>query len=95
MYFYLGLTITALILLVEHWFPWPKKPGYLERYAMGCGAIYIGLLIWLGPQQQWILLLQLLAFYLISGAVTTGAYYHDHASNLRQKLRSYECNEQS
>ena len=72
-----GLTVTALILLATHWFPWPRKIHRLEAYSIGVGAILMGQAVWLCCKGEWRLWLALAAFSLVSGAAVGGAYAID------------------
>ena len=88
--FWVGLLLTALILLVEHWIPWRRHPSPLTRYGMGNAAILAGVALWLGQCGEWSILLMLFCFYLVGGAATASAHLYDHLSNIEQRLRTYE-----
>ncbi len=89
--FGVGLVLTVLILLVEHWIPWKRRPSDLVRYALGSGAIIAGLAVWLGEQGQWSTLLMIGAFYAAGGLATLCAYLYDHTRNIEQRVRIHEC----
>ena len=72
-----GLTVTALILLAAHWFPWPRKIHRLEAYCIGIGAILAGQAVWLCCKGEWRLWLALTAFSVAAGTVVGGAYAVD------------------
>ena len=80
--FAFGLSLTALLLAAGHWFPWPKRLHRLLAYAYGVGAILVGTAIWLGLLGLWPIWLGILAFALISGAITGLAYGIDGLLNL-------------
>lgn len=85
-----GLALTALLLLVEHWFPWKRRPSDLVRYALGSGGVLVGLAVWLGYHGEWITLLRILSFYIVGGVAVIIAHVHDCARNAQQRLRTYE-----
>lgn len=88
--FGVGLVLTALLLLVEHWLPWKRRPGDLVRYALGSGAILAGLAVWLGERGEWLTLAMIAGFYAVGGLATAGAYLYDRYHNTEQRLRAYE-----
>jgi hypothetical protein len=88
--FGVGLAVTVLILLIEHWLPWKRRPSDLTRYALGSGGILAGLAVWLGEQGQWATLLMIGAFYAAGGLATFGAYIYDQVRNAEQRLRIHE-----
>lgn len=90
--FAFGLTLTSLILLVGHWFPWPRRLPRLLAYAYGVGAILAGTAIWLGLLGLWSTWFGLLAFAVIGGAVTAIAYGIDRLLNLWLRARHRERN---
>lgn len=74
-----GLAITALVLWVGHWLPWPKPLHRLVAYAYGVAAIYLGIYIWLG----WGVTFQILCLFPLAGGAATGlAYGYDWLRNL-------------
>jgi len=80
-----GLTVTALILLAAHWFPWPRKIHRLEAYCIGVVAILAGQAIWLCCGGEWKLWLALASFSIVSGVAVGGAYAVDALLNYRVK----------
>jgi len=48
-----AVVCTALIILVLHWFRWPRILDRLIAYAIGVTSILVGLAIWLGSYGQW------------------------------------------
>ena len=82
--FYFGLTVTVLLLIGMHWFPWPRKLHRLETYQLGLSAILIGQLVWLGcvgndviEESGWTVYLVLVGWVVVSGAVVKGTYAID------------------
>jgi hypothetical protein len=90
--FAFGLTITALMLLVGHWFPWPKRLHRLAAYAYGVGAILFGTAIWLGLQGLWTTWLGIVAFAVVGGLTTGMAWGIDGLLNLWLRVRHHERN---
>jgi hypothetical protein len=41
-----GAVLTALLLAVGHWFPWPRRLSRLDAYGYGTIAIFIGFALW-------------------------------------------------
>ena len=72
-----GLTVTALILIAAHWFPFPRKLHRLEAYSIGIAAILVGQAIWLCCAGEWKLWMAIAAFSVVSGAAVIGAYAID------------------
>ena len=77
-----GLVVTAGLLLLGHWFRWPK--GDLDRltaYTYGVGSILAGQFVWLhwstmrytGDGLWW----QIASFAIVGGAATGLAYFVD------------------
>ena len=89
--FGVGLALTALILLVQHWLPWKRNLGPLIRYVMGSCAVLAGVCVWMGECGMWSMFLQLCAFYAVAGMAVGAAYLHDRGRNTEQRLRVYEC----
>lgn len=72
-----GCLISSAILVIEHLAFWPYKrlPGYLPRYALGTGALGIGMLVWAALTER---LIAAVAFGAIAGCgliVMTTAYW--------------------
>ena len=79
-----GLVITGLLLVGGHFFPWPRRLGRLQAYTYGIGAMYAGLLFWLGWGPEFC---RLLAFALVAGLVTLASYHYDRHRNLTIRAR--------
>ncbi len=87
MNFIFGLTTAALLLLLEHWFPFVRKCHRLVNYVMGSTAILIGIAVWLGIEGKWIFILKIAAFYLVGGLAVAAAHLYDKCVNMHQRLR--------
>ncbi len=59
--FVFGTTLTGLLLLVGHWFPWPRRLHRLLAYCYGVASILAGAAVWLGALGLWRVLAGLLA----------------------------------
>ena len=79
-----GIIVTVLALWLGHWFKWPRKLRVLESYTYGVGAIYLGILMWMGWQPMYA---KLLAFPLVAGAAVGIAYLYDDYRNAKIKAR--------
>ena len=83
-----GLTTTALLLWVGHWFPWPHKLHRLWAYVYGVTSIYLGIYIWLG----WGLTFWMLCLFPLVGGLATGlAYLYDFIRNKCIKAGLYDA----
>jgi hypothetical protein len=94
--FYLGLVVTALLILVGHWFPWPRRLEKLEAYTYGVCAILVGTFIWLylatytmAPMRIW---WGLAAYTASAGVATVVSHATDYVLNLvmRERVRGDE-----
>jgi len=45
-WFWVGVAISALLLFVGHWFPWPTELHKLAAYVYGVVSIVLGYSIW-------------------------------------------------
>lgn len=88
--FVFGLTVTALLLALGHWFPWPKRLPRLAAYAYGVAAILVGASVWLGLLNMWGVWLGFAAFALVGGIVTALAWGTDSLLNLWLRARHHE-----
>lgn len=84
-----GLIITALLLALAHFFPWPRRLHRLAAYVIGVGAILLGVYVWLGNGEVW---RGLLVFAVVAGATTGLCYGIDWLLNLwqRSKVANHE-----
>lgn len=78
-FFALGLGLTALLLAVSHWFPWPVKLHRLAAYTVGCTALLAGAAVWLLLSNQTQVWFGLLAFFAVAGITVASAYLVDAA----------------
>jgi hypothetical protein len=93
--FYLGLVITALMTLVGHWFPNPRRfptqeTGRFVAYTYGVLSMLAGEGIWLFSAHQpvdggtaWY---GLLAYASVAGVATMAAYGIDMVANLMVRI---------
>jgi hypothetical protein len=82
-----GVLTSVFLLLIQHWFPWPRKLHRLETYCLGVGAILAGVYVWMsraGQIRQWV---ELFAFCVISGFAVSGSYLLDWLLKMRAKSR--------
>ena len=73
-WYVVGLASMAALLLIEHWFPWPKRLHRLYTYPLGVSAIFIGIAIWLTQSGYGELVAALIPFAIVAGIVVYGAY---------------------
>jgi hypothetical protein len=73
--------ITALLLLVEHWFPWrqlvKREMDLLARYVIGTLGLLVPFAILLASWQQWQALIALASIVVAGGLSVMGAYAVD------------------
>ena len=78
--FFVGLVLTALLVFIGHWFPWPVKLHRLAAYTYGCLCILSGAGVWLlsirGGGRLW---LTVALFFAVAGSATGFAYLVDAA----------------
>jgi hypothetical protein len=74
-----GVTLTVLLLLLGHWFPWVRKLTRIEAYAYGTASLWFGLAVWRFIEQDWITPTGFAVMILIAGAAVKGAYLIDIA----------------
>jgi hypothetical protein len=78
----LAVTITALVLAVQHWFPWWRKLRRLEAYTLGTAAVLAGQGVYLGFNRAWRKLALIAG---LGGLVVFGAYLYDWCANQRAR----------
>lgn len=91
--FVCGVVLSALTMLLQHWFPWKRRPGDLARYVMGSAAILAGAAVWLLSRGDWQTFVGLCTFYAVGGIAVIAAHWHDKTANQEQRLRAYERSE--
>jgi hypothetical protein len=73
-----GCILTALLIALGHWFPWPQ--GALNRiaaYTYGLAAIIVGCAVWM-PED---VLFRFIGVCAVAGFVTGLGYLYDMAAN--------------
>lgn len=76
--FCMGALLTALLLALGHWFPWPGfKLSRLQAYLYGVASLWVGFALWRGLNGDWLTPAGLAVLAAIGGAVTRGAYWFD------------------
>ena len=75
--YFAGMGLTIFLILVAHWFPWPRKLPRLWAYAIGTASIVAGLGLWFGMQGLWVLLGGIFAIALAAGLAVIIAYQID------------------
>jgi len=78
-----GLGLTALVLMIEHWFPMPRKLHIVFNYVMGTVAILLGQSLWLRKIGHATLVIPLWSFAVAGGATVVLCYVVDWALNAR------------
>ena len=76
--FYAGLGLTVLLLLVGHWFPWPRPLPLLWKYTYGTCSIVAGVAVWLLVSGQCAIMLGVTLITLAGGIAVIAAYQIDH-----------------
>ena len=79
---YAGTGLTVLLLLVGHWFPWPRPLSRLWAYAYGVGSILAGLAVWLLVSGQYVVMLGVALVAVAGGVAVVVAYQIDHIVRL-------------
>jgi len=51
--------LTALVLLVEHWFPWTREPTRVEAYVAGVSTLLAGFATWRLLCGDWVMVVGL------------------------------------
>ena len=73
-WYVVGLVIMAGLLLIEHWFPWPRRLSRLWAYPLGVSAILIGVAVWLLQHGYEQIVAGLVGFAIVAGIVVYGSY---------------------
>lgn len=107
--YYAALIVTGALIYGGHYIQWPTrpnpdgKPSELPRilaYVYGVGAILAGLWVWLTAVGHLELWWNVVAFAVVAGVVTIGAYAYDEwrkavvRSHIIQKLEDNERRQQ-
>ena len=77
MNYLLGLGLTALLIFLGHWFPWPVKLHRLAAYVVGCLAIVAGMALWLLSSGEERLFYQVCLVFVVAGLATSLSYLID------------------
>lgn len=85
--FWCGLVISALLLAVGHWAPWPRRLHRLAAYVYGVASILAGQAIWLISHGRLDIWLGLVAFSVAGGFATGLAWFIDWALNARIRIQ--------
>lgn len=72
-----SLVITALILMVEHWFPVPIKLHVIANYILGVLALLAGQSLWLYKSERISAILDIWIFAIIGGITVSVCYAID------------------
>jgi hypothetical protein len=73
-WFWMAVVVSALLLFVGHWFPWPKELHKLGAYVYGVGSILAGFMLWQLQNGNWQPVLGLLVIVVVSGIAVFLAY---------------------
>src|SRR5574343_673629 len=73
-----GLLVTALLILVFHWFPLSRGLPRLVAYVLGCLAIIAGIVVWLAALEWLDILPYICAFFVVAGLATGAGYGIDY-----------------
>ena len=73
-----GIVVSALVILVMHWFPWPDGLSRVGAYALGVAAILLGFAVWQLSDGNWRALAGLAAISACDGLCVVVAYRIDH-----------------
>lgn len=72
-----GGILTALLMAVGHWFPWPYPIVRIQRYTYGTTFILLGFSLWRLLNGDWITPVGLLGISTAGGATVVLAYKAD------------------
>ncbi len=78
----IAVTMTVLILLLEHWIPYKtlvgKEPGLISRYVMGTLGLVIPLSGLMVTWANWVALIAIWVLTIAGGLATMGAHAIDN-----------------
>lgn len=90
-----AMTMTSLILAVEHWFPWLGVLGreltLIERYVAGMLAVLVPLSVLLALWGSWMELAAIWFVVLPGGAVVVASYLVDGHVSQKQRMEAAEA----
>ena len=85
-----GMVVTALLLAVGHWFPWPRRLRRIEAYMYGGSALWVGLAAWRLLNGDWQTAVGVLAIDLVGWGTVAGAYQVDGLVRRIRQARATE-----
>jgi len=89
----IGAVLSALLLAVEHWYPYPRELRILERYVLGSAAVLVGFTVaHLLLGDIWTPI-GLAAIYAASGGIVGLAYWLDDYNLKTHKVGVVERND--
>lgn len=91
---FLGALLSALIIAVEHWFPWSHELTLIQKYVAGSLAIWLGFTLWQALAGNVWSAVGLLVIYAFGGATVWVAYYIDHNKTNGDKIQAIEENDE-
>ncbi|NIV31591.1 MAG: hypothetical protein GWN58_19525 [Anaerolineae bacterium] len=80
--FYAGIGLAVGLLLVGHWFPWPRPLPRLWRYIYGVSSILAGIAAWLLVSGQYIVMVGITVIACAGGLAVIISYQIDHIVRL-------------
>lgn len=84
-----GAVLTALLLAIGHWFPWPHPLSRIRCYVYGTASIWAGFALWRALNGDWITFTGLLVIAGVGGATVKGAYKLDEwVRQIRQSRKA-------
>ena len=89
-WYLVGLGCTVLLLAVGHWFPWPRGLRRIQAYIYGVVAILVGVGIWLGMHDEWVILAGVIGICAAGGVATCAAYWVDDIATRLKKADKAE-----
>ncbi len=72
-----GALLTALVLAVGHWFPWPRKLDPVPAYIYGVASILVGFTLWRLLNLDWETVVGLMIICCTGGLTVILAYRID------------------
>lgn len=87
----LGALCTMLILAVEHWFPYTRELGLIEKYVIGVLALWFGFSLYCVLIGDWISSLALLAICGVGGLTVVAGYWLDEQKRNAAQARAAEA----
>ncbi len=82
--------ISALLLAVQHWFPYVRRLTRIQAYVLGVIALWLGFAFWRCMVGDWVTPLGLLGISMVGGGVVWAAYTIDEFSRRARQHRRLE-----